>query len=221
MKDLIKRLPGMPQLLETRNRYEAEWFDWRHRVQTFGNVQPGEMLTNSESVAHAVRYEPTTAGAGRQMLRDLPVKDFSRYTFIDFGSGKGKMLLLAAEHPFRNIVGLELASDLHCIAGQNIQHYRNSRQACFNVESVNMDAAEFPFPAEDLVLYFFFPFRRPVMEPLIKRLDLSLDENPRDVIVLYRNPELADILDGTRNLKLHARTNSYTVHRSITGSKGR
>jgi SAM-dependent methyltransferase len=215
MKDLIKRLPGMPQLLETRNRYEAEWFDWRHRVKTFGNVQPGEMLTKSESVAHAVRYEPTTSRAGRQMLRDLPIDDFSRYTFIDFGSGKGKMLLLAAEHSFRRIVGLELASDLHCIAGQNIRRYRNSGQACFNIESLNIDAAEFPFPAEDSVLYFFFPFRRPVMEPLVKRLDRSLDENPRDVIVLYRNPELADILDGMRNLKLHRRTNSYTVHRSV------
>jgi hypothetical protein len=39
------------------------------------------------------------------------------------------------------------------------------------------------------------------------RLDLSLDETPRDVIVLYKKLELADILDATGHLRLHTRTN--------------
>jgi hypothetical protein len=61
------------------------------------------------------------------MLRDLPIPDVSGYTFIDMGSGKGRMLLLAAEPPFRRIIGVEFASDLDALARSNVKTYRNPK----------------------------------------------------------------------------------------------
>src|SRR5579863_4122649 len=46
---------------------------------------------------------------------------FEDYTFIDFGSGKGRALLLASEFPFKRILGLEFAPELHTAAETNIR----------------------------------------------------------------------------------------------------
>ena len=153
------------------------------------------------------------------MLRNLPVSDVSSYTFIDMGSGKGRMLLLAAELPFRRIVGVEFAEDLNALARKNVRNYRNSNQACFQIEPLNMDATLFEFPPEPSIVYFYYPFERFVMEPVIRNLDQSLAEHPRDVILVYFNPVLTDVVEAASNLRVYVRTDyfgsSYTVYRSV------
>jgi tRNA1(Val) A37 N6-methylase TrmN6 len=41
------------------------------------------------------------------------VKDLRDYTFIDFGSGKGRALLMAADLQFKSLIGIELRKELH------------------------------------------------------------------------------------------------------------
>ena len=158
---------------------------------------------------------PTALRAGRHILRDLPVSDFSHYTFIDMGSGKGRMLLLAAELPFRRIIGVEFASDLHALAVRNVKSYRNARQACFQLEPVNVDAMQYVFPIEPLLVYFFYPFHQSVMEPVIENLGRSLAEHPRDVIVVYHNPALSGIIEASEQLKLCAMKRHFSAHYAV------
>lgn len=65
---------------------------------------------------------------------------------MDLGSGKGRMLFLAAEYPFHKIQGLEFAVQLHHQAEQNISRYHHTKQRCSDVESINTDAGEYGFP---------------------------------------------------------------------------
>ena len=46
--------------------------------------------------------------------------DFQEFTFIDIGSGKGRVLMMAADYPFRRILGIELLPDLHRAAQENL-----------------------------------------------------------------------------------------------------
>lgn len=181
-------------------------FDWRYNIQTCGDSELDTLHISSGNALHGTPYIPTHPKAGRNTFENLPIQDFSRYTFIDFGSGKGRMLFIAAEFPFRKIIGVEFAPELHQIAVDNIRRYRNPQQKCFDLESVNCDAAEYPFPEGEMVLYFYFPFRKPVMEPLLARLDRSLEEKPRDVVLAYANPELANLVDQMRHMKLYTAT---------------
>jgi methylase of polypeptide subunit release factors len=48
---------------------------------------------------------------------DVEHKDF---TFIDLGSGKGRALVLALSYPFRRVVGVEFALELHRVAEANL-----------------------------------------------------------------------------------------------------
>jgi tRNA G46 methylase TrmB len=125
MIDWLVRVPGLRKLSSFRTILAAHWFDWRHQVNTCGEEDPRELSVVGENASHAIPYIPTTPRSGRYMLRDLPVADVSNHTFIDIGSGKGRMLLLAAELPFRRIIGVEFASDLDALARRNVKTYRN------------------------------------------------------------------------------------------------
>jgi SAM-dependent methyltransferase len=197
----------------------AHWFEWRHHVKTCGDEDLRNLTVLGENGPHAIAYIPTSPRSGRHILANLPVADVSTYTFVDMGSGKGRMLLLAAELPFHRIVGIEFASDLNALAQENVKTYRNANQACFQIEPIHMDATLFEFPPEPSFIYFFYPFDRFVMEPVIQNLDRSLAEHPRDVIVVYFNPVLSDVVEAASNLRVYAKSNYfgslYTVYRSV------
>lgn len=132
------------------------------------------------------RYEPTPADAFRKMIGTLPAS-LEDFTFVDFGSGKGKVVLLASAHAFRRIVGVELWPDLHQIARKNLRRYRGEVR-CRSVELVCCDAAEYPIPEEPAVFYFFNPFRENVLSRVLENIRASLDRHPRPVFVIFYAP---------------------------------
>ncbi|MGH9391212.1 MAG: class I SAM-dependent methyltransferase, partial [Vicinamibacteria bacterium] len=134
-----------------------------------------------------LRYEPTPAEVFREMLSKIPF-DPRDFVFVDFGSGKGKVLMLAAHYPFRSVVGVELWEDLHRIALENLASFREHPDCAADVTSVRMDAAALPLPEEPLVLYFFNPFPETVLTRVLANLRESLARAPRRVYVLFYAP---------------------------------
>jgi len=61
------------------------------------------------------------------VLSRLP-RRYQDYTFVDFGSGKGKVVLLAPRLPFRKVIGLEFAQQLIAVAQRNIRSFRGPPQ---------------------------------------------------------------------------------------------
>jgi hypothetical protein len=113
---------------------------------------------------------------------------FEEYTFIDFGSGKGRALLLASEFPFKRIIGLEFSPELHRSAEQNIRQYRSETQKCRDIECRNVDFTSYSLPPEPLVLFFFDPCRVRVLTEVVARIGQSLNESRRPVYVAYVAP---------------------------------
>jgi hypothetical protein len=48
-------------------------------------------------------------------------------------------------------------------------------------------------PLTPLVIYLFNPFAAPVLEAFLRHLENSLRQNPREVSLLYFNPELPQV----------------------------
>jgi hypothetical protein len=156
-----------------RDFKEALW-DWSHAVHTRG-IEPTD-------APHGVRYEPTSPGQFARLMKLMPHGPQDR-TFIDFGSGKGRVLLLALAYPFRGIIGVEYNARLHQVAQQNLQSYRGWRR-CRNACSVNMDARSFPLSPGPLTLYFNNPFDAEVMAAVVANIRCSLKADPREVSIL-------------------------------------
>src|ERR1700683_3500489 len=123
----------------------------------------------------------------RRALSSLGVA-FEGFTFIDFGSGKGRALLLASEYRFKRIVGLEFSPELHRAAEENIRRYDSRTQQCRDIRSLNLDFANYALPPESSVLFFFHPCRTRVLSEVVAGIGRSFLSNPRPLYIVYVAP---------------------------------
>jgi len=173
-----------------RSRYGDMDYDWEQHVNTTAGAV--DWRTRLLGIFHSP-YQPTEPALFREMVASLPI-DFREFTFIDIGSGKGRTLLVASEHPFRGIIGIELIAELHRAAEENIRAYRSATQRCRQIESVLADACKFEFPGTPLVVYLFNPLPEAGLRQTILNLEESWKRTPRAVWIVYHNPLLENVL---------------------------
>jgi len=169
-------------------RQRAWWwidaaFDRRHGTDTSGRVWPAQLGAQGPSLAHAYEFIPSPTAVFRRALREA-VPDPAGYTFVDYGSGKGRTLLLAAELPFKQIIGVDFSPTLQRIARENLRVYPGKQRRCHDIKTLCCDAVDFELPKDDLVLYFYTPFRAPVIEQLSTIVSTSFTRYPRRLIVI-------------------------------------
>ena len=193
-----------------RRRYGDAEYDWEFRVDTTSATV--SWRTRLLGLLHST-YQPIEPELFREIMGSLEI-DFSEFTFIDIGSGKGRALLLAAEYPFRRVVGVELLPELHGVAEENIRKVANERRGCVAIQAICGDATEFVFPAEPLVIFLFNPLPVPALEKLAGNLDTALRAKPRPVLVIYANPVFEDMMAGCAALTRIGGTHQYSVFRT-------
>jgi hypothetical protein len=113
--------------------------------------------------------------------------DVSAYSFVNYGSGRGRLLLAAARLPFRRVVGVEFAHSLHQDACENIAHYPRDKIACADIVSLNLNAMDFDLPAGNVVAFFFNPFTVDVLEQVAQRIENACRAAPRSVYIIFAN----------------------------------
>jgi hypothetical protein len=144
------------------------------------------------------------------------VRDHSTFTFVDLGSGKGRILFLAAEYPYTLIQGVELVEELHLQAERNIRSCRIGKLRGRRIESSFLDAMDFEFPPGNLVLYLFNPFPASTLQRVLENLAASLDRSPRQVLVVLQFPdELGHIFDELTWLRSVKRTRRHQIYENI------
>lgn len=166
---------------------ENRRFDRRHNTNTGGSIEIADLAVVGNNAQYGVRYEPTPLRTFRHIMAQLP-RDLHDYTFVDFGSGKGRALLLASHYGFHKIVGVEFAKDLHAIALRNLANYRSTKQRCTDIEAVLGDAAEFPVPTTPCILYFCQPFDGEVERRVLENVERSLATHPRPLFMVFLLP---------------------------------
>jgi SAM-dependent methyltransferase len=182
---------------------------------------PASKIVGEISDSHI--YGPVRVANAHAALRDLPLGgaqdggggDYSQYTFIDMGSGKGRVLFVAAEYPFRKVVGVEFDRGLHELSVANIERYKHRRRRCGEMESVNADAAGFEFPAGKLVIYMFNPFGPEVLGRMLDNLERSLERAPQHVAVVMLWPEYADVVARRGWLREWRKTRRHHIFETV------
>jgi hypothetical protein len=210
-RQAIRKIPGVPSLIKLNTEFEDWWFDWRNGTNTAPDrAAQGEKGWEADITNHT--YVPARPKTARRILRALPLENPSDYAFIDFGCGKGRLLLLAMALPFRSITGIELRRELCDQASSNLQTHRKA--ASRKLSCINIDAQEFEFPKEKMVLYFFNPFGEDVLRTVLKNLGRSLNSCFRDVIVVLDTPIHARIADEMPHLSFVGEGYWYRLYRS-------
>lgn len=192
---------------ETRSRA----YDWRHGVDTCGFVTLDDVSVVGSSGNHGRPYAPTNPKFLLTILSGLDI-DYTRFQFIDVGSGKGRALLIASEFPFRRVTGVEFVTELHKIAVENVVRFRGATQRCRDIVCLNQDAAEFEFPPEPTVVFMANPFGPGLFGPVMKRLQASLEKHPRQFVLLYEYPTCADLVEQETSLRFVGRTRYHNAY---------
>ena len=208
---------GIPGLLErAQDRFE-DWRDSRldrqYGLQTEGlQLPPVASESLGEHLAEARPYSPIQIAVFRDMMSAAGV-DPRQYLFVDLGSGKGRALILAAEYGFRRVLGVELVPGLCSTAARNLDTYRRARPGAPPIDIHCGDAATYPMPREDAVLFLYHPFGERVVRKVAANIDASLRAWPRKLVIAYRNPVHSEVFDAVRGLRATAHNRSFAIYR--------
>jgi SAM-dependent methyltransferase len=198
VKSLVTSSVWLKPVLRTITDVRCRVWDVVHGVDTCGEIPLVKFDFQNKNKTPGLEYQSHHPKIIRAGIMALTIRH-EDYTFVDFGCGKGRVLLVASEFPFRKIIGVEFVPPLAETAMQNLKRYRSSDAKCSAIEVVTGDAVEYELPPGPLLLYFFSPFSRPVMEQIVQNLERSIQVSPRDLLVLFTGvPAVRDSAFGSR-----------------------
>jgi hypothetical protein len=190
-------------------------YDVRHHVETAREEPLGAMGVDAGAVERGNGlYRVTWGWLIEKAMARLDI-DPNRYSFIDYGSGKGKAMLMASDYPFKTIIGLEYARKLHAIAAENCRNYVSPRQKCRSLQPVLADVLDYRPPPGPIVCFMCNPFDGPTLHAVFQSWRERHDKGERDIRVLYLNmrniAEQDQVLKEQHWLKPVARNRRFVV----------
>lgn len=175
-------------------------FDRRAGVHTAGRVTLQELGLSPDK---SVRYEATPISFFHSLIARLPI-DYSRTAFIDFGSGKGRTLLLASHYPFQSIIGIEISPALCEVALDNIRKYCSPQSQSSEISVVCTGIDEYGYEGvatlDHVLVYIFNPCSASVLAPAIEKLSRLVIQG-LSVTIVYLNPVWLQVLTNAAWLR--------------------
>jgi hypothetical protein len=178
-------LAGLSRML--LNRTYLRFQEWKYDIHT--NV------VISSSALGLANPEHHDYGASdwrhlRKVIERLGLQHES-HTFVDFGAGLGRVLIVAGGFPFDRVIGVELSRELASLAQQNLTRARR-KLVCKDVRVVNTDAAQFTIEPEMSIFYFFNPFHGQTLQIVLNAIHRSLTSSPRVARIICRLPPTSE-----------------------------
>ena len=178
------------------SKWIDQFYDSAHSIETAGVIETPDLVVVGGHKERGIRYEPTRARPFRRQMRALGISCDG--VFVDIGSGKGRVLVMAAEYGFNDIVGVDYAGSLCAVARENFARVHQDKTLLIH----HCDAADYEFAEGETVVYLYNPFDAVVMEKMMKRLNASLRKNPRKAWVIYHHPLWKSVIEAGGMFKL-------------------
>lgn len=187
-------LPG----LTVEEGFTRHPFDLEHGTRTSGLVAGRHLASGHRHDRHSTAYYAVAPSVLQAMMvrwrRCHPIAPIDAYTFVDFGAGMGRAAMLAAELPFRAVIGVELNPTLARIARRNLALWRAAGRARAPMQIQCRDAAQFRFPAGPCLAFLFNPFGAPVMRRLLANISTAFAGRGGELDLIYINNEQEAVL---------------------------
>ena len=173
--------------------------DIRLDIDASGQVEKDELDSTGPNAKYSNVYLGTPHSTLDIIFHALKI-DHEKFDFVDFGSGKGRVICRAAKHPFNKIYGVELSKSLHESACENIS--KSSADFADRIVTVNDDVISFKLPDNPLVLFNFSSFDENVLEALIKKINGDIKQNKRECYFVYIRPKFEKTLLENSNFEI-------------------
>lgn len=199
--------PLLPTTLARRLLRGRHPFDLRHGTDTGGAIYGPALPTGHAHDAFNEGYyatAPSVFGGLISRWEDTLARVGLRVSdchFIDLGCGKGRVLLLASELPFRDITGIELHAGLCAVAERNVQRWARRPGAWPPISVVCGDVLDLTLPDGAVVLFLFNSFGASVMRSLVEKLLAAAGERAAPIDLLCVHPDWAEMVESTAGVE--------------------
>ena len=171
---------------------DASW-DFFHGTETLTRIAPQNLETDSENKSQATYYGATRARPLVRLFHQLgPSREGG---FVDFGSGKGRVILIAAEYGFKKVVGIDFSEPLCHRARKNLESYRRRRKLESEISIVHSDVVRYKIQADETIFFLYDPFSAEVLAKVLENVRRSLIAHPRPIQVIYNSPRYHDVME--------------------------
>ena len=175
-------------------RHRSRAFDLRWGTDTTTLANLSALRVDRERARHGVRYQPSSGEALDWAVEAAGIEP-ARFAFVDYGSGKGRIAMLAATKSFARVFGVEFSPELCAVAEANVARFAAAGGAVRPAEIVLGDAGAFAPPEGPLFAYFYNPFGPVVLAEVIARLEAKAAGGD-EVLVAYVDPRHAELFEA-------------------------
>lgn len=140
----------------------------------------------SDNLKHASIYQATNYYIIEKAF-DFLKNEEAILPLVDYGSGKGRIMVVAAYYGFKKITGIDFSQSLCNEAEINIEKIKPLFPST-DFEIICDDAVNYSIKNDDTLFFFFNPFDEVVMLQVVKNILASLKKNNRKIYVVYVNP---------------------------------
>lgn len=207
-------------------------FDFRYGTDTEGLLYADDLTTGHAHDCFNEGYYATAPSLFRGALEcwrgTLSGWKIEDYTFIDLGCGKGRVLLLASQSPFRFVRGIELHPRLARVARRNIRKWLKAKHmfaesiysccslfipvlcslipvpclSCRRITVESADVLRLKLPTEPVILFLFNSFGDEVLVPLMQQLAAEAGRRTAPIDLIYIHPDHDRLVAQTPGIEL-------------------
>lgn len=165
------------------------YFEYRYNIDTISMRLVSQITdVTDKDKEDSGSYQATHVYSFKKMFNHLEGVHSSSGSFLDLGSGKGRAMMLGALHGFRKIYGVEYSLDLCQVAEINISKFRKNLNAETEFLVINDNVLNYEIPSDVSVIYMANPFGNIIMSSILDRVEQSLINEPREIVIVYLNP---------------------------------
>ena len=172
----------------------------KYRLNTVGFEPTEQMNIKRYMMDLAYSYMPSNYKLLEHVFNEVNRYDHNQ-TFLDIGCGKGRAMMVAAHYDFKKITGVEINLDYCSNLSEKAIEYQNEFDCSFEI--ICNDASEYLIPDDVQTIFFYNPFKEPVMRKVVDKIVDSATKNNRPLYIIYLNPLYSDLLLDAGFIKIY------------------
>jgi SAM-dependent methyltransferase len=201
-----------PTFIVILYRIADYYFDFKYHTDTANSIPLVDLEIASDNKDRGYSYQPTMAIPFYRLMDKVPLP--ADPVLVDFGCGKGRVLMLAAIKGIRKSAGIEFSGELCNVARKNIAILQDHIDHRIDVTIIESDVTRYEIEDNQNVFFLANPFDDVILNSVANNILKSLDKNQRTIIIIYYNPIHSDILEKyfTLEKKIHIAAEKYFLY---------
>lgn len=174
-------------LIETMRFIAYElFFDFKYKTDTAGYIELNNLDIVNKNKEHGAAYQASNYYLLKLFFEQFKYK-INNSVFMDFGSGKGRVLLLSSIYGAKKAIGVEFSKELVEICNENIANFQKKSKIKNEIKVLNQDASEY-INIKDVDIFFFYnPFDDSIMRKVLENI-ISFSAKNKEILLVYVNP---------------------------------